>query len=184
MAPLDCLDVTAPRPTSSSTGGKNPKCGDLSFQCSGEGGFLVTSSEKLMATAVIHSGSYGHFHTVRRDNNRSILFLLQHIACPEDEQLMLEAHASVPNFSLRKVYQYIFVPIGKYMYIYICTSRKVKVVHQQSLQFCLEGKFTETFRMTPLAALLILDQLPKVEAKIEALNRNYAILEAKLGVWL
>ena len=36
-------------------------------------------------------------------------------------------------------------------------------------------------RMTPLAALLILDQLPKVEAKIEALNRNYSILEAKLG---
>jgi len=89
---------------------------------SGEGGLLVTSNEKLMATAVIHSGSYGHFHT--------------HIACPEDEELMLEAHASVPNFSLR---------------------------------------------MTPLAALLILDQLPKVEAKIEALNRNYAVLEAKLG---
>ena len=42
-------------------------------------------------------------------------------------------------------------------------------------------KFTETLRMTPLAALLILDQLPKVEAKIEALNRNYAILEGKLG---
>ena len=37
--------------------------------------------------------------------------------------------------------------------------------------------------MTPLAALLILDQLPKVEAKIEALNRNYAILEGKLGLW-
>ena len=49
---------------------------------------------------------------------------------------MLEAHANVPNFSLR---------------------------------------------MTPLAALLILDQLPRVEDKIEALNRNYAILEAKLG---
>ena len=45
-------------------------------------------------------------------------------------------------------------------------------------------KFTETLRMTPLAALLILDQLPKVEAKIEALNRNYAILEGKLGLWL
>jgi len=89
---------------------------------SGEGGFLVTSNEKLMAKAVIHSGSYGHFHT--------------HITCPKDEELMLEAHARVPNFSLR---------------------------------------------MTPLAALLILDQLPKVEAKIEALNRHYAILEAKLG---
>ena len=48
------------------------------------------------------------------------------------------------------------------------------------LYFC-GGKFTEMLRMTPLAALLILDQLPKVEAKIEALNRNYSILEAKLG---
>ena len=38
-----------------------------------------------------------------------------------------------------------------------------------------------SLRMTPLAALLILDQLPRVEDKIEALNRNYAILEAKLG---
>ena len=68
-----------------------------------------------------------------------MLSLPQHIACPKDEELMLEAHARVPNFSLR---------------------------------------------MTPLAALLILDQLPKVEAKIEALNRHYAILEAKLGGFL
>ena len=47
--------------------------------------------------------------------------------------------------------------------------------------FVSAGKFTEILRMTPLAALLILDQLPKVEAKIEALNRNYSILEGKLG---
>ena len=67
---------------------------------------------------------------------KKMLSLPQHIACPKDEELMLEAHARVPNFSLR---------------------------------------------MTPLAALLLLDQLPKVEAKIEALNRHYAILEAKLG---
>ena len=36
---------------------------------SGEGGFLVTTNEKLMAKAVIHSGSYGHFHTVRGTEN-------------------------------------------------------------------------------------------------------------------
>ena len=89
--------------------------------CSGEGGFLVTSNEKLMATAVIHSGSYGHFHTVGKVNNQSILFLLQHNACPEDEQLMWEAHASVPNFSLRKVYICVSgkeynSPSGKYIF--------------------------------------------------------------------
>ena len=102
---------------------------------------MVTSNEKLMAKAVIHSGSYGHFHTVSGAESvqRKMLSLPQHIACPKDEELMLEAHARVPNFSLR---------------------------------------------MTPLAALLILDQLPKVEAKIEALNRHYAILEAKLGGFL
>ena len=49
------------------------------------------------------------------------------------------------------------------------------------LIFVSPGKFMGILRMTPLAALLILDQLPKVEAKIEALNRNYAILEGKLG---
>ena len=70
---------------------------------------------------------------------RKMLSLPQHITCPKDEELMLEARARVPSFSLR---------------------------------------------MTPLAALLILDQLPKVEAKIEALNRHYAILEAKLGGFL
>ena len=75
---------------------------------------MVTSNEKLMATAVIHSGSYGHFHTVGKVNNQSILFLLQHNACPEDEQLMWEAHASVPNFSLRKVYNCVS---GKYIFL-------------------------------------------------------------------
>ena len=138
---------------------------------------MVTSNEKLMATAVIHSGSYGHFHTVGKVNNQSILFLLQHNACPEDEQLMWEAHASVPNFSLRKVYNCVSgkeynSPTGKYIFV----SGKYIIV-----ALC---KFTETLRMTPLAALLILDQLPKVEAKIEALNRNYAILEGKLGLRL
>ena len=62
------------------------------------------------------------------------------------------------------------------MKVYICVSEKYKIV-----ALC---KFTEILRMTPLAALLILDQLPRVEPKIEALNRNYAILEGKLGVWL
>ena len=89
---------------------------------------MVTPNEKLMATAVIHSGSYGHFHTVGKVNNQPILFLLQHNACPEDEQLMWEAHASVPNFSLRKVYilvsgKYIILPHES---IYSCL-RKVYI---------------------------------------------------------
>ena len=100
---------------------------------------MVTSNEKLMARAVIHSGSYGHFHTVAKDNNQSILFLLQHYACPEDEQLMLEAHASVPNFSLRKVY---ICVSGKYIYLYlrkayICISGKYIFVSHESIYLCL-----------------------------------------------
>ena len=49
---------------------KNPKVATLAF--SGEGGFLVTSNEKLMARAVIHSGSYGHYHTVRKHLNNVV----------------------------------------------------------------------------------------------------------------
>ena len=44
---------------------ENQKIRRIQHLSSGEGGFLVTSNEKLMAKAVIHSGSYGHFHTVR-----------------------------------------------------------------------------------------------------------------------
>ena len=43
---------------------ENQKIQRIQHLSSGEGGFLVTSNEKLMAKAVIHSGSYGHFHTV------------------------------------------------------------------------------------------------------------------------
>ena len=31
---------------------------------SGEGGFLASDSEELISRAIIHSGSYGHFHQV------------------------------------------------------------------------------------------------------------------------
>ena len=92
---------------------------------------MVTSNEKLMATAVIHSGSYGHFHTVGKVNNQSILFLLQHNACPEDEQLMWEAHASVPNFSLRKVYIRVS---GKYIFV---SQEKNIILPQESIYFLL-----------------------------------------------
>jgi len=54
---------------------------------SGEGGFLVGSDSDLMARAVIHSGSYGHF--------------TQHTARPADDGLLLAHHQLCPNFSLR-----------------------------------------------------------------------------------
>jgi len=83
---------------------------------SGEGGFLVTSNEKLMARAVIHSGSYGHFYT--------------HNACPEDEELMLEAHASVPNFSLRKVYVCVLLYLCIFVFVYLCICAFVHLWRQ------------------------------------------------------
>jgi len=54
---------------------------------SGEGGFLATNSEELIAKAIIHSGSYGHFY--------------QHTSRPADGSLMMEEHEHCPNFSLR-----------------------------------------------------------------------------------
>ena len=35
--------------------------------------------------------------------------------------------------------------------------------------------------MTPLAAVLILEQLPRLEGKVAALNSHYTTLEARLG---
>ena len=68
------------------------------------------------------------------------------------------------------------------MFVYFCICVFSYLCTCVFVHLCIcGGKFTEMLRMTPLAALLILDQLPKVEAKIEALNRNYSILEAKLG---
>jgi len=82
----------------------------------------VTSDRDLMAAAVIHSGSYGHY--------------AMHSRCPEDGSLLLDQHALRPNFSLR---------------------------------------------MTPLAAVLIHEQLPRLEGKVAALNSHYGLLEARLG---
>ena len=36
-------------------------------------------------------------------------------------------------------------------------------------------------RMTPLAAVLIHEQLPRLEGKVAALNSHYGLLEARLG---
>lgn len=35
--------------------------------------------------------------------------------------------------------------------------------------------------MTPLAAVLIHEQLPRLEGKVAALNSHYGLLEARLG---
>jgi len=89
---------------------------------SGEGGFLASDNEELISRAIIHSGSYGHFH--------------QHTSRPDDTDLLLSQHEVCPNFSLR---------------------------------------------MTNLAAVLILDQIPNLPNKIELFNKHYQILEFNLG---
>lgn len=88
---------------------------------SGEGGFLVTAREDLMASAIIHSGSYGHHG--------------QHLSRPGTSELQTK-HSTCPNFSLR---------------------------------------------LTNMAAVLVLDQIPLLGDKIERFNQHYNILEERLG---
>ena len=59
------------------------------------------SDSDLMARAVIHSGSYGHFTQVTSQHCTALLPCPQHTARPADDGLLLAQHQLCPNFSLR-----------------------------------------------------------------------------------